>query len=190
MIDQDLEYEMGFWGNCCNTFDEEQKQYVYAKYMGLTVNHFRIMLPPLQILDVGGGPVSMLLKVPNLINGLVVDPIQYPAWTLRRYVTNKITVRRAYGENLLLEQGWDEVWLYNCLQHTTDPERIVKNCLRSGKVFRIFEWIDTPIYEGHPHSLTREMLDTWIGQAGSTARLNENGCDGMAYFGCFNTGNT
>jgi len=158
LIEQDLEYEMGFWGNCCNTFDEEQKQYVYARYMGLTVDHFRIVLPPFQILDVGGGPVSMLLKVPNLINGLVIDPIQYPTWTLQRYMSNKITVRRTYGENLVTEQCWDEVWLYNCLQHTTDPERIVKNCLQSGKVFRIFEWIDTPIYEGHPHSLTKEML--------------------------------
>jgi hypothetical protein len=185
----ELKYEMSYWGNCCNTFDEEQKQYVYARFMGLEVNHYKIQLPASDIMDVGGGPASMLLKVPNLIHGLVVDPIEYPDWTVQRYATNNITVRKAYGENILIDRNWDEVWLYNCLQHVNDPEKIVKNCMRSGKVFRIFEWINTPVYEGHPHSLTKEMLDRWIGQSGGTVLLNESGCDGWAYYGCFKTGN-
>lgn len=182
----DFEFEADYWGNCCNTFDEEQKQYVYAHCMYLGINHHRIIPPAkLRILDVGGGPVSMLLKVPNLAEGLVWDPLVYPDWTVQRYAAANIRVRRERGEDLN-ETGWDEVWLYNCLQHTEDPERIIYNCLRAGSTFRIFEWVDIPPHEGHPQMLTRELLDKWIGHQGRVQEFdNYRGCTGRAYCGVF-----
>jgi hypothetical protein len=33
--------------------------------------------------------------------------------------------------------------------------------------------------------LTEENLNNWIGQVGDTIDLNENGCYGKAYYGCF-----
>jgi hypothetical protein len=34
-----LKYEQKFWGDCCNTFDEELKQRVYAQYLTLEALH-------------------------------------------------------------------------------------------------------------------------------------------------------
>ena len=39
MID-DYEFEKDYWGDCCNTFDEDQKHYVYARLMGLEQEHY------------------------------------------------------------------------------------------------------------------------------------------------------
>jgi hypothetical protein len=190
-MSQDFVFEASYWGNCCNTFDEEQKHYVYARCMGLEVDHYRIIpRPKLRILDVGGGPVSMLLKVPDLEAGLVWDPLQYPQWTIDRYASANIAVRQASGE-ALDETGWDEVWLYNCLQHTEDPERIIHNCLRAAPVFRIFEWVDIPPHEGHPQMLTQQLLDSWISSSFRAFRgnviefKNHHGCTGRAYVGVF-----
>ena len=66
----DFDFEKNFWNNCTNTFNEEVKQYSYATHMGLTVSKYNIIIEPKRILDIGGGPCSMLLKVPNLIGVL------------------------------------------------------------------------------------------------------------------------
>src|ERR1035441_8915336 len=60
-------HEVNWWGNCVNTFGEETKQLVYARLMGLQIwddgnSPFNIMTGARTVLDIGGGPVSMLLK--------------------------------------------------------------------------------------------------------------------------------
>lgn len=178
----ELKFEADYWHDCTNTFDEERKQYVYAECMGLPIHHHRILIPQFRILDVGGGPVSMLLKVPQVTEGLIWDPLVYPEWTRLRYRMKNIQVRYERGEDLN-EQGWDEVWLYNCLQHTQDPALVLRNCLRAGKRFRIFEWLDIPPHEGHPQMLTKTLLDEWLGVQGQTREFdNHFGCTGKAYF--------
>ena len=179
---QDFDFEIGYWGDCTNTFDEEQKHYVYADCMNLNVQHYRIIMEsPLKILDVGGGPVSMLLKTSQLSSGVVFDPIDWPDWVKIRYACKNIEHVCDYAENLNLT-GFDEVWMYNCLQHTHDPEKIIKNCIRAGKVFRIFEWIDIPPHDGHPQMLTKELLDKWTGSSGKINTYNDfHGCTGKAY---------
>lgn len=181
----DLNFESNYWGNCCNTFDEEQKHFVYGHFMGLETNHYRFVTPKIRILDVGGGPVSMLLKTAELEEGLVVDPLRYPYWTVLRYGLKNINVKVCSGEDMN-ERGWDEVWLYNCLQHTIDPERVIQNCLKAGKLLRVFEWLDIHPHEGHPHMLTEAGMNKWIGQQGNTVMLNNvSGCTGNAYYGVF-----
>lgn len=183
-MNQDLTFERQWWGDCCNTFGEDSKHYTYARLMGLKQDWVYFVVGNKSILDIGGGPTSMLLKVYDLVKGKIYDPIDYPKWTVDRYNSKNIEVVVDYGENVD-ESGWDEVWIYNCLQHVTDPERIIKNALKSAKVLRIFEWVDIPPHEGHPHMLTEENLNKWIGQIGQTTLLNEGGCYGKAYHGCF-----
>jgi hypothetical protein len=77
--------------------------------------------------------------------------------------------------------------MYNCLQHAVDPPKIIRNALRAAPIFRIFEWVDVPAHEGHPHELTEVSLNRWIGQPGCTTNLSEFGCYGRAYYGCFQT---
>jgi len=181
---EDLEFEKSYWGDCCNTFDEDQKHYIYAKYMGLDRQHYSFNVYGKRILDIGGGPTSILLKTVNLKEGKVVDPIHYPQWTIARYATKNISVLVKAGEDII-EYGWDEVWIYNCLQHTEDPEKIISNAKSAAKTLRFFEWVDIPPHDGHPHQLTRETLDFWIGSKGNIVHLAEHGCYGKAYYGVF-----
>ena len=181
----DLEFEKEFWGDCCNTFGEDQKHYIYGNLMGLTGSYFSYNVQGKRILDIGGGPTSMLLKTHNLKEGKVCDPIDYPQWTKDRYKFKNISVEVIGGEDVQ-ESGWDEVWIYNVMQHSQDPEKIIKNALSASKVLRLFEWIDISPHEGHPHMLTQENLEKWIGQRGSVVELTgQNGCYGKCFYGTF-----
>jgi hypothetical protein len=179
------DFEIEYWGNCANTFDEDQKHYVYAKYMGLKQQHYSFQANNKKILDIGGGPTSMLLKCVNLYKGKVCDPIDYPLWTKLRYKAHNIDVEVIHGEDVS-DTGYDEVWIYNCLQHTDDISKIITNAKRAAPVLRIFEWINIPPHDGHPIMLTKELLDNLIGSSGNTIELAENGCYGTAYYGVFN----
>ena len=180
----DYEMEKSFWNDCTNTFGEDKKHYVYAKHMNIKQDYYSFDVEGKSILDIGGGPTSMLLKTINLKKGKVIDPIEYPKWTIERYKVKNIDVLVNTGENVN-EKGWDEVWIYNCLQHVIDPQKIIENAKKSAKVLRIFEWINIPPHDGHPHCLTKENLDAWIGGSGNTIQLKETGCYGECYYGEF-----
>lgn len=193
----DLLFELQYWGDCTNTYDEESKQYVYARLMGLKRAGFSFDASSKSVIDIGGGPVSMLLKCVH--RGelcVVVDPLmnRYPSWVRDRYRTADIASIGATGENvvdaLMLKPDacnkFDEAWIYNCLQHVEDPAWIISNARALAPVLRIFEWINIPAHEGHPHTLTREKLDEWIGGTGNVIKLDgESGCYGEAYYGVF-----
>ena len=188
--------EKGWWDTCANTYWEETKQFVYARLMGIMFQAdergpYFIDLHDKDILDIGGGPVSLLLKASKNSRRTVADPCDYPAWVGERYKAQGIDYNQIKGEDvdtITKDVKYDEVWIYNCLQHVDDPEKIIqnaKNALKSGGVLRIFEWINMPTNTAHPHSLTKESLDAWIGQSGGTASLSESGCFGEVYFGAF-----
>lgn len=180
----DYTFEKEYWGNCCNTFDEDQKHYVYARFMGLKRVGYSFDVNHARIIDIGGGPTSMLLKAINLGAGLVVDPLSYPEWCYQRYEAAGIRVSVKRGEDI--DGGeFDEAWIYNCLQHTDDPAKIIENAFKAAKKLRLFEWIDVPPHDGHPIELTKESLDKWIGASGQTIRLAESGCYGHAYYNVF-----
>jgi len=136
------------------------------------------------VLDVGGGPVSLLLKCINLGRGVVVDPCKFPPWTRGRYAGSGINLMRVKAEGLssgVSDGPFDEVWIYNVLQHVEDPRKVLEVALSLGKVVRLFDWLETPVNAGHVHSLTEEMLGEFI--PGDTLDMNEGGCVGKAFFG-------
>ena len=183
-------FELDWWGNCANSFGEEEKQLVYAKKMGLDFFHngkspYNIEMNGKRILDIGGGPISLLLKCEN-VDGTVADPCEYPDWVGQRYSECAIIYNKIKGEDVGFNQDkFDEVWIYNCLQHVDDPELIIKNALHIGKIVRLFEWIDTQKTKGHPHTLTEEKLNKWLGGVGKVEVLNEPTVNGKCYFGIF-----
>jgi 2-polyprenyl-3-methyl-5-hydroxy-6-metoxy-1,4-benzoquinol methylase len=186
-----LIWEQRWWGDCIDTKGEEEKQKVYAKYMGLGVDNDKFYFNPpyamqQKIIDIGGGPVSMLLKMADqeFKFSKVYDPSTYPEWTIKRYQDNGIAYVKAGGEEVN-ETGYDEVWIYNCLQHTENPELIIQNAKKAGKRLRIFEWLDTPQEIGHPQMITQENLEKWIGKKGNVSYINENGATGKAFYGVF-----
>lgn len=178
-------FERNWWGDCASTYGEETKQVAYARVMGLDPGSWRggdawprWDMAGKRILDVGGGPVSMLLKS-SFDWGVVVDPCTYPSWTTERYATHGVVVEREPAEDYLARvpnASFDEAWCYNCLQHTLDPEAIVHGMRRAARTVRLFEWVDQPPHEGHPHELTSGLLAEWLGineHAGRTVWFSE-----------------
>lgn len=177
-----LSYELAFWNDCLDTLEEENKQRVYARLMGIEGS-----LRGRSVVDIGGGPVSMLLKCRDRGECAVVDPLigDFPIWVRGRYREAGIAPINVYGEDLELGNTYDEAWIYNVLQHVKDPELVIKRARASAGLLRIFEWINIPAYEGHPHELYATDLDKWCGGKGMVLQLNETGCVGTAYVGVF-----
>ena len=202
MWDIAQKHEKDWWGNCCNTLGEEMKQLVYAEKMGLKFiekdgRPFIIDLEGKKVLDIGGGPCSLLLKTINSPLRVVIDPCEYPSWVEKRYIEAGIEFGQFTGEEIPEDiiQKFDEVWIYNVLQHVQDPEKVIQNAKRAGKVVRIFEWIDAETNEMHPHSLKELDLDKWLMPMqvvtdktytkGVEYLENIKGCTGNCYYGTF-----
>jgi hypothetical protein len=79
-------FESEYWGNCVNTLDEDLKHFLYAEAMSIPrTAPFELSISGKKILDIGGGPSSMLLQVSDHGGSKVIDPIEWPSW-----VTEKI----------------------------------------------------------------------------------------------------
>ncbi len=190
------DYEADFWGDCLNTYDEERKQYAYALRMGLWDGEgFSFTVGGRSVLDIGGGPVSMLLKTPDRgADSGVLDPgaNYWPSWVHDRYHVAGIGVDPGRGEDIppkmRTESGvrFDEVWIYNVLQHVDDVEAVLYNAARCAGTIRIFEWIGIPAYDGHPNELTAERLRAVLPTGkGRVERLADGGAVGVAFYGTF-----
>jgi hypothetical protein len=192
--DHHQKVERSWWGTCQNTYGEEHKQMVYASLMGLVASHdgnspFSFDMEGKKILDIGGGPVSLLLKCRNFGHSVVWDPCLYPRWVYDRYDAAGIKYAIMKGEDAYVKD-FDEVWIYNVLQHTEEPEQIICNAKDAGKALRIFEWVDIPPHDGHPQMLTVDTLKQWIEwepvYSYSEGTLNgENECYGRYMAGVF-----
>jgi len=191
MINQNnLTWESSWWGNCANTLGEELKQLQYAKGMGLKFHHngkspYFIDMQGKSVLDIGGGPCSLLLKCENLGYNLVLDPCEYPQWVYNRYTCANINYIKMSGEEFVSTDNFDECLIYNVLQHTDNPELILSNAKKVSKIIRIFEWVDNGVSEGHPQDLKEELLNKWLGGIGKVEYINTNECKGKCYFGVF-----
>lgn len=155
-------WESHWWSTCVNTFDEELKQKVYARELDLTFEKFDngsyINMVDQSVLDVGGGPVSLLLKTKTLGSRKVIDPALYPQWTLDRYRAAGINFEQVAAEKMD-EHGFDEVWMYNVLEHVSNPQEICNRVKSAGKIIRVFEWINTGRNLAHPHSFNAQQLN-------------------------------
>lgn len=193
--------ELSFWGDCSDTYGEETKQLVYMRKMGFRPTP--TWRSPVSFdgmgkhyIDIGGGPCSILLKFVNVGRRMVVDPCSYPAWVRHRYEDCGLEYWRESGEEFImgriavledvrivdLNSVFDIAFVYNVLQHVSDPELIIKNALAASKELHVFEWVDIPPHPGHPHMLTAENLERWTGLKGTVEYLNEGGCVGKAWY--------
>lgn len=185
-------WESDWWANCLNTYGEEEKQLLYAAKMGLSFWHdkkspYNIDIGKKSILDIGGGPASLLLKATGGGSKRVLDPLPMPAWVQARYEAAGIELLSEPGESIPEGRApFDEVWIYNCLQHTKKPRDVVRNALNNGRLIRVFEWLNTVENVGHPHVLTQVKLDRWLGGEGKVEDLEGQAhCWGTCYYGVF-----
>jgi glycosyltransferase involved in cell wall biosynthesis/SAM-dependent methyltransferase len=158
-------WESEWWGLEPNDKwkSEIEKQWTYARLMGLPKHPD---LRSTRVLDVGCGPVSMLLKASGLTKGkrtcVGIDPLKVSQETIRRYEKAGIMFLNMKAEDIKPEAfdgGFDEVWVYNCLQHTEDPKKILDKIKKVTKAIRLFEWLDLPPCPGHPQTLTEALFD-------------------------------
>ncbi len=182
------QYEAAWWRTAgfgvVNSYHEELKQQKYAERMGIKLDQWsRIDLQGKSVLDVGGGPASLLLKTGNAGRRKVIDPLDVPDWVVARYKDASIELEKKAAEDMD-EQGWDEVWIYNVLQHVRDPSKIIEKLQRAGKVVRVFEFLERPADEGHPHVLTAELLDATFGRTGTVTEMSDP-IVGKVYYGAF-----
>lgn len=164
-----LAHEQAFWGSCVSTWAEEAKQQEYAKRMGLAVYGTwpRFDLDGRSIVDLGGGPVSMLLKTVSGSRLTVVDPATYPSWVRQRYTAHHVKYVKRAAETFTTDEVFDECWIYNVLQHVTDPGRVLDVARRCARLVRVFEWTGIPADDLHPHTLQASLLDGWAGIVGT-----------------------
>lgn len=182
-------WELKWWNTCQNTYNEELKQLLYASKMGLALSAdnktpYRFDMKGKSVLDIGGGPVSLLLKCVN-VRGMVIDAIGFPQWVLSRYELAGIDFQQIKAEDFVAKEQFDECWIYNVLQHTDDPEKIVINARGSAKILRIFESIETITNIGHIHSFTEDQLNGWLKGEGKVEDIHQNSYRGRAYYGIF-----
>jgi len=167
----------------------------YAQKMGLVrvpneKTPYIFNLDWISVLDIGCGPVSLLLKCIN-VDGTGIDPLAIPDWALARYAMAGIKFFQLKGENMSKAahfnstNSFDEVWIYNVLQHTDNPKKIIENAKKVGKLIRIFEWIDTPPNIGHPNMLKENELNEWLDGEGKTEVLGGIFHNNKAYYGVF-----
>lgn len=166
------DFEADWWGKCLNTFGEEAKQISYARRMGLHIIPMAIHPTywagsPTSILDLGGGPVSMLLKTVDRLESAVVDPCPYPNWVAARYKAAEIKYVKKTAESFRTRSHYDECWIYNVLQHVEDPQKVIEVAKRYSDTIRIFEWIGIEDQHGHPHVLETDKLNEWLGAEGT-----------------------
>jgi len=185
------ELERRFWGVCTNTYEEQLKQDVYAKYMGL--DQFAgaacwFSMQGKSIIDIGGGPVSLLLRCGNYAYATLVDPCMYPEWVRTRYRLAGIEYVQKLAEEFVPAKSYDEAWIYNVLQHVQDPGKVIKNARMWAKTVRICDHLDIGSYMGHPHNLTREWLDEMLSGHGSIVARNDFAARTL-YYAVFNYDN-
>ncbi len=161
--------EAEWWGHCGNTYAAESMQLIIAPLMGLEMAGYAIRTKG-SIIDIGGGPVSLLLKAQGHDRAGVVDPCPYPAWTRSRYDAAGIETWRLTGEQFVKNHvvDVDEIWIYDTLQHVQDPETIVKGAIEMAPTVRLFEWIGFETNDCHIHTLEANDIWEWALDAGAS----------------------
>ena len=177
----------------------------YAKYLGLEdtylidPNHnFHYMEPDYykyprydlkgkSVLDLGGGPTSLLLRCTNFSEAVVVDPLPVTESVKERYREKGIKLVQLPAEEFVYDKIYDEIWDYNCLHHVMDPELILRNAMQHCRLLRIYEILYTNRDIMHPQSFTPDFFERILGPGGFTKDMQEPPPSprGIGYYGIF-----
>ena len=180
-------WEKAWWKMCTNTYSEQLLQDMYARYMKLydyAKPRYSFDLGGRSVLDVGGGPVSLLLRCTNFKRAVVLDPCDYPNWVRERYKLAGIEWIKTPAEDFTSEEKFDEAWIYNVLQHVRDPAKVAECAKTHAKKIRVFEPLEVGIHQGHPHNLSKEALDEVFERKGLVDERGGNPGE-IIYYGVF-----
>lgn len=96
-----------------------------------------------------------------------IEPLfeKFPNEIKKLYENKNIKVFTDPAEEFLHYSNFDEIWIFNLLQHVVNPELILSKCKESNKTLRIFEPINTPTDSMHPHSLSVKFFRDILGES-------------------------
>ncbi len=178
----------------------------YAKFLGLENDYLinnshdasyhgtdyykkpRYDLQGKSVVDLGGGPTSLLLRCRNFSKAIVVDPLPMTDTVKKRYKEHGIELISLPAEEFMYPQKFDEVWNYNCLHHVMDPDQILQNAKQNCKTLRIYEILNTRIDSMHLYSFNADYFHRMLGPGGNVKNMNNElkpSPDGDAYYGIF-----
>lgn len=167
------------------TSSELSKQNVYADILGLKIEDNFIDLKNKSVIDLGCGPVSLLLRSKNFSFAYAVEPNDYGDVVNKKYIEKNINLIKSPIENLKKEQlkeKFDELWMYNVLEHVISPKECLEKILElCPSKIRIFEWLDIPPHQGHPFLLTEELFVKNLNlttEEYEINNINKDGCVG------------
>lgn len=125
--------------------DELKRQDTYARLVGMPES---LDFGSKTILDVGCGPIS-ILKRSRHGKSVGVDPGSIGDAKEFEFV-------RCNPEEMSFDIVFDEVWLFNCLQHIDNPAIVLQKAAKFGNEIRIFEWTNIPAIKSS--KLSEEMF--------------------------------
>jgi ubiquinone/menaquinone biosynthesis C-methylase UbiE len=131
-----------------------------------------------KILDVGCGISTVLLFINGERYG--VDPLANEYVKLYKYPEN-ITIKHGSGEDIPFQDHFfDIVFCSNALDHTSNPHKTINEIYRvlKDKGFFVLT-IESFKFEGsrdlaHPHSFTKDHLDSLLGKQFQTVYQNKS----------------
>lgn len=171
-----------FWEIFSCEVDTLKHQEIYMDAMGIRQDYFygpdnSLNMSGLNVLDVGGGPASILLRTNNnlpnrphdgLKHGVVIDPVIITEHQKMRYQFHDIQFIQDQAENIdeyFTEKGYfDECIMYNCLQHVEDPIAILDKITYLSKRIRIAEPLNVPTDHMHLHMFNEKYFDDYFSQ--------------------------
>ena len=121
------EHESDYWDNPKTRDCEKRKHKKYLKMLDLDLEDWS----DVSLLEVGGGPESLLRLFRKAGRRVVIDPIDFT----EDYASDEVEFICGMGETVLpMPEQFDAVFLLNVLEHTHDPNRIVHLAWESVKV--------------------------------------------------------
>lgn len=136
----------------------------YERSYNIIFNYLEIDKEELKnktILEIGPAYYPALLNV-NTKESYVVEPLfdQFPQQIRDLYNNKKINVLKCMAEDLdKVNLNFDEVWIFNLLQHVQDPEKVLNNAYQHSSKVRIFEPINLPTDICHPHTFDKKYFE-------------------------------
>ena len=160
-MNESQQREMDFWSQYNIHLCEADKQEYCAAKAGIKFESYLYDLKGASMLEIGGGPQGLALRC---VNGRrkVIEPLDYPEWVWGRYDYFGVECEKVGVEDMD-EEGWDEVWVFNVLQHVDNLVLALAKIRNSAKVLRIFDWLNVPSDTVHKFVLTEELLDSHLG---------------------------
>lgn len=126
----------------------------YFKWLGIDTD-----LKGKKIIEIGCANIPALYFCENY-EGVIIEPM--PSLILEELTKDMpVTLLKEPAEYVDLK-GYDEVWLFNVLQHVIDPALLISNMKRSAKTIRYFEPVNTDICTYHPHAFTMSDFEGWF----------------------------